>query len=147
MGRLPDAHHFRLSHFLVRKPDTFAAQASVLESPERHGIESVVRRVVDHDPARFQLGGCLERGMQIVCEDAGMQAVFGAVGKRKRLIQCLDPLQNDNRAEYLLLPEVTFEADVLEHRRSVQRTVLRIPAQQLGTLTDRGIHHAFSSDG
>jgi hypothetical protein len=74
--------------------------------------------------------------MQIVCEDTGMQAVLRAVGKGKRLIQCLDPLQNDNRAEYLLLPEVTFEADVLEYRRSVKRTVLRIPAQQLGSLTE-----------
>jgi hypothetical protein len=132
ISRLPDAHDLRLSHFFVRKPDTFAAEASVLESSERHGVESVVRRVVDHDPACLQPVGCLERGMQIVCEDAGVQTVFGAVGERQCLIQCLHPLKNDNRAEYFLLPQVAFEADVLKYRWSVKRTVLSIAAQQCG---------------
>jgi hypothetical protein len=49
--------------------------------------------------------------MQIACEDAGMQTVLGAVGERQCLIQCLNPLKNDNRTEYFLRPQVALRAD------------------------------------
>ena len=49
---------------------TLAPEASVIEPPERHGIESVVRRVVDHYAPDLQVLCNPECGLKVVSEYA-----------------------------------------------------------------------------
>lgn len=43
-----DADDFRLGHVLAGKADTFSAHAAIFETTERHGVETVIGGVVDH---------------------------------------------------------------------------------------------------
>ncbi len=46
-----DANDLGLGHLLVGKADALTTHATIFKAAERHGIEAVIRRVVDHDAA------------------------------------------------------------------------------------------------
>src|SRR5512139_3077894 len=46
-----EADDLRLRHLLERELDALAPEPRVLHTAERHGVEAIVRRVVDHHAA------------------------------------------------------------------------------------------------
>ena len=76
-----DADHFGLRHVLIGKPNTFSPQTSVHEATERHGIEPIIGRIIDHHATGFNLARQFQGLGKIACEQTRVQAVFRRVGQ------------------------------------------------------------------
>ena len=82
-----DDEQLRLGHLLDRVARAFAADARVLHAAVRHVIDAPRRHVVDDDAADLEGVEGGQRVVQIVGEDAGLQAVARAVDRGHGLVE------------------------------------------------------------
>src|SRR5437868_5421496 len=115
-----DTHDLRLRHVFISKPNALATHAAILESPKRHRIEAVVRGVVDHDAPGLDLVGGFESSIQVIGENASVEAVFGAVCKDDGVAELVEGLKNDDRGEHLFDPRIARHRNALQDCRRIE---------------------------
>ncbi|MNH24461.1 hypothetical protein D3C85_1504690 [compost metagenome] len=63
-----------------------------------------------------------------------MQAVVWLIGKCKSILQGIDLLQDHDRAEYLLLPDLALRAHVFQYRWVKQRAFTLVTCEDCAAL-------------
>ena len=102
-GDILEVQHqqLQLGHIFDSVPDAFTPQSGVFDSSIRHMIRAKRRDLIGKYGADFQFPERLKNLVHVLCEDPGLQTIFGIIQRGKRFLK----------------------ADVGRHREQRDRTV------------------------